>query len=306
MNFDIVINALAIPREVEVPNVEIVAVRPDWTDHRGLLGAYNQLTSQYLTTPFLALLLRAADETKRALAEQPPRKPAPFFLVLDEMNLARVEHYFADFLSALESGEPLHLHDSVELEEGSGDPDAADLPIPRRLPVPPNLFFIGTVNVDESTYLFSPKVLDRAFTLELNAVDLHGLGGGIVRGGDLELGKWNGRLDPPEKPGSADWKSPCTSWANRAARSSRSYTPGPTRNKPKPAGAAAGPPAPRRHHCLHGRIDGRVRRADRAGILGPASHCVSPDRGGRDRAVGRPGHRGVADDAIRGHAQRGR
>jgi len=191
-------------REERVPNAEVIAVRPDWTDHRGLLGAYNPLTRQYLRTPFLDLLLRADEERRRAKSEG--RAPAPFFLLLDEMNLARVEHYFADFLSALESGEMLHLHDSAEIEDGLADEDGEGAPLPRRLAIPPNLFFIGTVNVDESTYMFSPKVLDRAFTIELNSVDLGGLSTGLERGGDLELGSWSGRLDPPLKPGRADWK----------------------------------------------------------------------------------------------------
>jgi 5-methylcytosine-specific restriction endonuclease McrBC GTP-binding regulatory subunit McrB len=86
------------------------------------------------------------------------------------MNLAHVEYYFADLLSVLESGrdedgwtrEPLHL----------GYPDEAEgnLP-PRELKLPPNLYIVGTVNVDETTHAFSPKVLDRAFTLELTDAD---------------------------------------------------------------------------------------------------------------------------------------
>jgi 5-methylcytosine-specific restriction protein B len=190
----------AIEREERVPNTVVMAVRPDWTDHRGLLGSYNPLTRQYLTTPFLRLLLRARQEYERE-----GTKAAPFFLVLDEMNLARVEHYFADFLSALESGEPLHLHDSAEIEEGLADTEEAATPVPRQLTIPPNVFFLGTVNVDESTYMFSPKVLDRAFTIELNSVDLDGLSSGVERGGDLALTKWLGRLDAPQRPGRADW-----------------------------------------------------------------------------------------------------
>lgn len=184
----------------DVTNLALIAVRPDWTDHRGLLGAYNLLTRQYLPTPALSLILAASGEERLAASEG--RAPAPFFLVLDEMNLARVEHYFADLLSTLESGEPLHLHDSLELEEGESE-DAT--PIPRRLAVPSNLFFLGTVNVDESTYLFSPKVLDRAFTIELNGVDLDGLARGATRGSELDLVSWNGRLDPPARPSREDW-----------------------------------------------------------------------------------------------------
>jgi hypothetical protein len=189
-------------REIPVENAEVVAVRADWTDHRGLLGHYNPLTQEYVATPFLHLLLRASEEHERAAAEKRP--PAPFFALLDEMNLARVEHYFADFLSALESGEALHLHDVAEIEEGEREDGGP--PIPRRLRVPPNLFFIGTVNVDESTHFFSPKVLDRAFAIEFDTVDLGGLASGGELAGELDLASWSGRLDPPARPERGDWK----------------------------------------------------------------------------------------------------
>jgi 5-methylcytosine-specific restriction enzyme B len=94
-------------------------------------------------------------------------------VILDEMNLARVEHYFSDFLSSLESGEAIELHDILAIEEGENE-DA--IPVPRTFVVPPNVYFTGTVNVDETTYMFSPKVLDRAFTIEFNTVDLSRLG----------------------------------------------------------------------------------------------------------------------------------
>lgn len=151
--------------------VEVVAVRPDWTDHRGLLGFYNPLTQRYQATPLLRLLLAARDELDHAGRQK--RLPRPFFAILDEMNLARVEHYFADFLSCLESGESLHLHDDTRL--ASGDIDGAE-PIPTHLEIPRNVFLTGTVNVDETTYMFSPKVLDRAFVFEFNAVDLAAYG----------------------------------------------------------------------------------------------------------------------------------
>ncbi len=146
-------------------------MRPDWTDNRGLLGYHNPLTGDYAATPFLRLLLRAHEEEQAARAEDRP--PRPFFVVLDEMNLARVEHYFSDFLSAMESGESLELHDDERIARGETDEAT---PVPRRLPIPANIFFTGTVNVDETTYLFSPKVLDRAFTLEFNRVDLRTFG----------------------------------------------------------------------------------------------------------------------------------
>ncbi|REJ85105.1 MAG: hypothetical protein DWQ36_14585 [Acidobacteria bacterium] len=189
-------------QEVDLENFEVIAVRPDWTDNRGLLGFYNPLTEQYVGTPFLDLLLRAKEEEERAEAEG--REPWPFFAILDEMNLARVEQYFSDFLSALESGEPLHLHESQEVEEGS----SAGPQVPRELAVPSNVAFVGTVNVDESTYMFSPKVLDRAFTVEFDEVDLRAMAG-LERereGGALWLGDLPDRLTFGGKPTSADWK----------------------------------------------------------------------------------------------------
>src|SRR5690606_11509449 len=76
-----------------------------------------------------------------------------YLLILDEMNLSHVERYFADFLSAIESGEAVPLHNS-------------ECEFPESIKIPGNLLVVGTVNVDETTYMFSPKVLDRANTIE--------------------------------------------------------------------------------------------------------------------------------------------
>jgi 5-methylcytosine-specific restriction enzyme B len=185
-------------------NTAVIAVRPDWTDGRSLLGYLNPITGKYIRTPFLRLLLRAAEE--ELAAEREDRSPHPFFAVLDEMNLARVEHYFSDFLSSLESGEPLDLHDDLPLERGEGEDG---IEIPRRLPVPGNVFFTGTVNVDETTHMFSPKVLDRAFTIELVDVDLSvyadGMSGNTQPADGLTLGKWSGTLRFERRPDSRDW-----------------------------------------------------------------------------------------------------
>jgi len=89
-------------RVERIRNWAVIAVRPDWTDHRGLLGHHNPLAGQYVVTPFLRLLLEAHEEA--TIAAKEGREPAPFFAILDEMNLARVEHYFSDLLSAMESG----------------------------------------------------------------------------------------------------------------------------------------------------------------------------------------------------------
>ena len=109
---------------------------------------------------------------------------SPFFILLDEMNLSRVEYYFADFLSVLEGGrsedgftrETIKLHHfPVNATDKEGHPKPLDSDgryVPPELRLPPNLYFVGTVNVDETTHAFSPKVLDRAFTIEITEVDL--------------------------------------------------------------------------------------------------------------------------------------
>ncbi len=193
------------PPPIPASTYRVVAVRPDWTDNRGLLGYYNPITREYQPTPFLKLLLAAADEYRQA--QRAPRPSLPFFAILDEMNLARVEHYFSDFLSCLESGEPIHLHDDPLLAAGaSGDGD----PVPLHITIPPNLFITGTVNVDETTYMFSPKVLDRAFVLEFNDVNLHALGAGASDDTEqdpspLTLKRFTGALDVRGKPTPSDY-----------------------------------------------------------------------------------------------------
>jgi 5-methylcytosine-specific restriction protein B len=86
----------------------------------------------------------------------------PYFLILDEMNLSHVERYFADFLSVMESGEAISLH---------ADMDDWQDEIPASIKLPTNLFIVGTVNIDETTYMFSPKVLDRASVIEFRVTE---------------------------------------------------------------------------------------------------------------------------------------
>lgn len=136
----------------------VVPVRPDWTGPEALLGYEDALRSAeakatvwYAPEALQFILRAAADPT------------VPYLLILDEMNLAHVERYFADFLSGAESREPV-LPDLVRNEEGSTW-ELRSIPS-ERLPLPRNLFVVGTVNVDETTYMFSPKVLDRAWTYE--------------------------------------------------------------------------------------------------------------------------------------------
>ncbi len=194
-------------RQKASEHLEIVAVRPDWTDSRGLLGYHNPITGTYASTPYLRLLLRATEEVRRA--EEEGREPRPYFVVLDEMNLARVEHYFSDFLSCMESGEDLHLHDNPMVESGEAGDEVA---VPMRLAIPKNLYFTGTVNIDETTYMFSPKILDRAFTIELSEVDLAALGSarddGAMRSapGALHLARLPEQLAPLPPPSTDDWR----------------------------------------------------------------------------------------------------
>ena len=135
---------------------EVVSVGADWTSSEHVLGYPDGLDkSRYVRTKALDLILRALAEPD-----------LPHFLILDEMNLSHVERYFADLLSAIESGEPLHLH-------GDKSPDGAPAVrdgVPGELRLPLNLFIVGTVNVDETTYMFSPKVLDRANVLEFRVM----------------------------------------------------------------------------------------------------------------------------------------
>lgn len=126
----------------------LVPVGADWTNREPLLGFPNALEPGHYVKPesgVVDLLISA---------EGSPEKP--YFLILDEMNLSHVERYFADFLSGMESGEPIRLHNG-----GAGA-------VPARVRVPPNLFIVGTVNIDETTYMFSPKVLDRANVIEFS------------------------------------------------------------------------------------------------------------------------------------------
>lgn len=123
------------------PNYKIVPVGANWTENRHVLGFYNVITGEYNETPSYSLIKLAKNDIN-----------SPYFLILDEMNLSHVERYFADFLSAIESGQPIPLY--------SNDDENYELDIPD------NLLIIGTVNVDETTYMFSPKVLDRANTIE--------------------------------------------------------------------------------------------------------------------------------------------
>ena len=129
----------------------VVAVKPNWTDSRDLLGFYNPISRRYVRTQTLSFIFDADAEYKRDR-----RTARRYHLCLDEMNLSRVEYYFAELLSALERPDrEVHLHSEEE-------PD-----VPRSLSIPPNLVVVGTVNIDETVQPFSDKVKDRANTIAI-------------------------------------------------------------------------------------------------------------------------------------------
>ena len=179
-----------------------IPVRPDWMDNRGLLGFHNLISETFQPSPLLKLMLHACGDIAK-----------PYFVILDEMNIAKVEYYFSDFLSCLETRkrdengaivqEPIILHNRERCVaiENLGDsenkfnlcPDdecencekcghgykvetngKTVMYVPPKLKIPLNVYFTGTVNVDETTYMFSPKVLDRANTIEFDEIDLNG------------------------------------------------------------------------------------------------------------------------------------
>lgn len=136
----------------------IVPVRADWTSPDPLLGFEDALgkpsidgrKSWSIPDP-CKFIINAANEPGRL-----------WLLVLDEMNIAHVERYFSDILSGIESGEP--VIPNVQLEQDGNW--RIPLNAAEKLPLPANLVIVGTVNIDETTYQFSPKVLDRSFTFE--------------------------------------------------------------------------------------------------------------------------------------------
>lgn len=123
----------------------LVSVSSSWRSDADLLGFYDPQTNTYRDSKLVTVVRAALAAYKKGTSDM-------FFVCLDEMNLARVEHYFAKFLSAMEAQ---GVEDRKIVLEGG-----------ETLYWPSNLFFVGTVNMDETTYLFSDKVLDRANSIE--------------------------------------------------------------------------------------------------------------------------------------------
>ncbi|ARU60067.1 hypothetical protein CBW65_02545 [Tumebacillus avium] len=154
--------AEAVGATSENGQFELIPVRPDWSDPSDLIG-YRDLSGDFVKGRLTEVLERAS---------KPENQFKPYFICLDEMNLARVEHYFSDLLSLMETQEWIEDDNQtkrittgkvVTLPCEEGDID---------LCIPENVYIIGTVNMDETTHPFSKKVLDRANTIEFNHIDL--------------------------------------------------------------------------------------------------------------------------------------
>lgn len=141
----------------ETDPFEIIEVQSGWRDRQDLLGFFNTFENKYYESNFLKALYKASTPLYRGL---------PFFIILDEMNLSHPEHYFADLLSQMEN----------DSSERKLEIIAATKQIPKQmemrsnglfLPLPPNVWFIGTANHDETTLQFAPKTYDRANVMEM-------------------------------------------------------------------------------------------------------------------------------------------
>lgn len=191
-------------------NYQLIEVKPNWHDSTEVLGYESEIGgSHYVVTPFIKFLVKAMQYEDKA----------PFFVCMDEMNLAPVEQYFAEFLSVLESrklledkitSEPLIKADIFAKYEATLRDELLDLPKKKDanyasatsdtaelygesiydklkkegLRIPSNLIVVGTVNMDETTHQFSRKVIDRAMTIEMNIEDAETPFKDFFEGGD--------------------------------------------------------------------------------------------------------------------------
>jgi MoxR-like ATPase len=143
---------------------KLISVKPDWNDSADLLG-YSNIRGDFQPGPILETIKKAANDPDN-----------PYLVCLDEMNLARVEYYFSDFLSKMETrhyaGDQIKT-DRLLSENDFDQNDSNDSKAKySNLHIPDNLYLVGTVNMDETTHPFSKKVLDRANTIEFNQIDL--------------------------------------------------------------------------------------------------------------------------------------
>lgn len=187
---------------------QLVPVGPDWTSPKRLIGFRTpfgqsrqtadgkETNESYEITDTLRIILRACNPSSTAI---------PHFLLFDEMNLSHVERYFAPFLSLMEASSIVEDSDNAAIIDSRSlqvisellnleDPESAEaksakLLVANEQPLrlPPNLFYLGTVNIDETTYMFSPKVLDRAHVLEVKALRPSEYMAGVPREEEIDL-----------------------------------------------------------------------------------------------------------------------
>lgn len=157
--------AEAIGATKENGRYEQVAVRPDWSDSTDLFG-HVDLNGKFIPGKILEFLWKAQQN-----------KGKPYILCLDEMNLARVEYYLSDFLSVIETRDMKNSEIITDPLVSDGDYGSDNEARQKygEIRFPENLYIVGTVNMDETTFPFSKKVLDRANTIEFNYVDLNTL-----------------------------------------------------------------------------------------------------------------------------------
>jgi cell division protein FtsL len=129
---------------------DICSVQPSWRDRSELLGYYNDFTKKFTETDFL-----------RAVYEATYRQD-PTLIVLDEMNLARIEYYFAEFLSIMEMPNTAEWKINLIASSRGDDPKHLE---DGKLLIPQNIWFVGTANNDDSTFTITDKVYDRAMSL---------------------------------------------------------------------------------------------------------------------------------------------
>lgn len=182
-------------------NFQMVQVKPNWHDSSDLIGYVSRVSgkAEFMAGEFLKFIAKAWEDVE-----------TPYFLCLDEMNLAPVEQYFAEYLSVIESRkshkdgtvttDPI-LEKSAEdwyrvlTSELTNEDNVRNRFLEEGICIPQNLIVVGTVNMDETTFSFSRKVLDRAMTIEMNEVDLYG---GLTKHHESI-----GKLDNAELVGSA-------------------------------------------------------------------------------------------------------
>ncbi|MGS2761842.1 McrB family protein [Sinomicrobium sp. M5D2P9] len=177
----------SLRKEEKPGNFELIPVKPNWHDSSELLGYISRINGEkYVVTSFLKFIAKAWKYTE-----------IPFFLCLDEMNLAPAEHYFAEYLSILETRKNKNgdiktdfllskdMFDNERIyQQILKDLNLNDDGFKEGIPIPENLIVMGTVNMDETTHSFSRKVLDRAMTIEMNDIDLS-------RGLSMEYEDWS-------------------------------------------------------------------------------------------------------------------